>query len=281
MHTNRIIAGAAGTALAAALLAVSAVAQVPQTSQLPLEPVRERGQSVTPSFEGWYRNPDGTFTLLMGYFNRNLKETLDIPVGPNNRIEPGGPDQGQPTHFLPRRNWGVFSVTVPADFGSRTLTWTLVSNGMTNSIPLTLVPAYAIEPLKDRASGNTPPVLRFGKDGQPQGGPPRSIAATLTAAVGQPFTFTFFATDDARQAREADGANPPLTIFLSKHRGPGTVTFAEDRPKVGDDGTVTAVATFGAPGDYVLRVQANDRTGEGGGGFQCCWTNVHVKVTVR
>jgi hypothetical protein len=28
-------------------------------------------------------------------------------------------------------------------------------------------------------------------------------------------------------------------------------------------------------------VQANDSTGEGGGGFQCCWTNAHVKVTVK
>jgi hypothetical protein len=34
------------------------------------------------------------------------------------------------------------------------------------------------------------------------------------------------------------------------------------------------------PGEYILRAQANDATGDGGGGFQCCWTNVHVKVTV-
>ena len=40
-------------------------------------------------------------------------------------------------------------------------------------------------------------------------------------------------------------------------------------------------ATFDAPGDYMLRVQANDESGEGGGGFQCCWTNTYVKVTVR
>jgi hypothetical protein len=53
------------------------------------------------SLEGWYQNPDGTFSLLVGYFNRNQKETLDIPIGPNNQIEPGGLDQGQPTHFLP------------------------------------------------------------------------------------------------------------------------------------------------------------------------------------
>ncbi len=67
--------------------------------QLPLEPLHDSGQSVTPAFEGWFRNPDGSFSILWGYFNRNLKEALDIPIGPNNRMEPGGPDRGQPTHI--------------------------------------------------------------------------------------------------------------------------------------------------------------------------------------
>src|SRR5262245_57996485 len=83
-------------------------------AQLPpgvvLEPIRESGQSVIGAFEGWYQNPDGTYSLLAGYFNRNSMQTLDIPVGPNNRIEPGGPDQGQPTQFLPRRQWGIFRI---------------------------------------------------------------------------------------------------------------------------------------------------------------------------
>ena len=40
-------------------------------------------------------------------------------------------------------------------------------------------------------------------------------------------------------------------------------------------------ATFSAPGDYILRVEGNDNTGSGGGGFQCCWSNAHVSVTVK
>src|SRR5215510_12753696 len=92
-------------------------------AQLPpdvvLEPIRESGESVTGAFEGWYPNPEGTYSLLLGYFNRNSMQTLDIPAGPNNRIEPGGPDQGQTTHFLPRRQWGVFRVTVPKDFANK------------------------------------------------------------------------------------------------------------------------------------------------------------------
>src|SRR5215831_15677919 len=73
--------------------------QVP--AQLPMEPVLDSGSSVTGAFEGWYKNNDGTYSILVGYLNRNQKQTLDIPVGPDNRIDPGGPDQGQPTHFLP------------------------------------------------------------------------------------------------------------------------------------------------------------------------------------
>src|SRR3954471_13466926 len=96
------------------LLAISFGALSPaQAQQLPLEPQRESGQSVTPAYEGWYRNADGTITLLAGYFNRNLKEEVDIPVGPDNRIDPGGPDRGQPTHFLTHRQWGMFAIVVP------------------------------------------------------------------------------------------------------------------------------------------------------------------------
>src|SRR5437762_12832806 len=109
------------------------------------EPLKESGQSVTGAFEGWYTNPDGTYSLLMGYLNRNSRETLEIPVGPNNRIEPGGPDQGQPTTFAPRRNWGVFRIVVPKDFGTKKLTWTIVANGQTTSIPMNLNPLWVVQ----------------------------------------------------------------------------------------------------------------------------------------
>jgi hypothetical protein len=90
-----------------------------QSGQLPMEPLHESGQNVTAAYEGWFKNPDGSFSMLFGYFNRNVKQELDIPIGDNNRIEPGPPDQGQPTHFLPRRQWGIFTVTVPRISGPR------------------------------------------------------------------------------------------------------------------------------------------------------------------
>jgi hypothetical protein len=63
-------------------------------------------------------------------------------------------------------------------------------------------------------------------------------------------------------------------------RGPAEVTFQSERPSGDAQGKAVTTAQFSSPGEYVLRGQANDATGDGGGGFQCCWTNVHVKVTV-
>ena len=80
------------------LIMVAAVTLAQSPAQLPLDPSHETGQSITGAFEGWFKNPDGSFNLLLGYFNRNTKQELDVPIGPNNRIEPGGPDRGQPTH---------------------------------------------------------------------------------------------------------------------------------------------------------------------------------------
>ena len=143
--------------------------------QLPMEPLHTAGQSVTPAYEGWFKNPNGGFCLLFGYFNRNLKEELDIPVGPNNNIEPGGPDQGQPTHFLPQRQWGLFTVTVPENFGTDKLVWTLVVNGQTTSVPAHLDARWAISPLFDVGVGNTPPLISFEQGGPTAQGPLGSV----------------------------------------------------------------------------------------------------------
>jgi hypothetical protein len=276
--SRRFICQAAAGAIAVAVLGLSVDAR-----QLPLAPVRESGQGVTPAFEGWYQNPDGTYTLLIGYFNRNSKETLDIPVGPANRIEPGGPDQGQPTHFLTRRQWGVFTIKVAKDFGDKRLTWTITANGQTNSIPVGVIKGYQVEPFLEAAQKNEPPRLQFDAKGPALFGPPVGTAATLSGVVGQPVTISAIATDGAANDPDLTPVQlkqPPLAVSLSKFRGPGTITFSEARPKLEKDGRFSTTATFSAPGDYVVRVQANDRSGEGGGGFQCCWTNAHVKVTV-
>src|SRR5581483_6012122 len=171
------------------------VGQVP--SPLPLtQTVRDRGSSVTPAFEGWYYDKDGSQRFLVGYFNRNMKQEFDIPVGPNNHIDPGGPDQGQPTHFQSGRQWGIVSIKVPKDLGDKKLTWTIVANGFTNSITLHTKADYIVEPFEDAASKNTPPKIKFAENGPIFTGPPTVNAETLTATTGAPLTLTTWVTDE-------------------------------------------------------------------------------------
>jgi len=265
-----------------AAIGVACVTAAPVATQLPLEPTKESGQGVTAAYEGWFKAADGGVYLLVGYFNRNTKQTLDIPIGPDNRIEPGGPDMGQPTHFLPRRQWGVFTIKVPADLRDRKLTWTLTANGQTTSVPMGLNPLYEVEPYKDAAQGNTPPSLRFESGGPAFQGPPHALAAKLATSLSSPLPLTLWASDDAIVDPDRKATELPVTIKWSKFRGPGDVTFTEAQPKMDKaDGKASTSASFSAPGEYILRVQANDVSGEGGGGFQCCWTNAHIAVTVK
>ena len=108
--------------------------------------IHSTGQSIAVSYDGWEENPDGTFNLVFGYFNRNWDEELDIPIGPANNVEPGGPDQGQPTHFLPRRNRFTFRIKAPKDFGTKEIVWTLTSNGKTERAYASLRPEYITDP---------------------------------------------------------------------------------------------------------------------------------------
>jgi len=263
--------------------------------QLPSEPRRQFGAGITGAFEGWFENPDGSRSFLVGYLNRNTTQVLDVPIGPNNRIEPGGPDMGQPTHFLPGRRYGMFVVPVPKDFAAdQRLTWTIVVNGQTTSIPLRLHPDYVVSPFKEIAAGNTPPVLQFAQNGPSLQGPLASMvsAATRTAVVGTALRLPLWASDDEKytSGTNAPPRNPPPPVRLtwSKFRGPGEVTFDKSNPPVEKlpgsaaafNGTATTAATFSEPGDYALHVTANDSSGDGGGGFQCCWTTALVKVAV-
>ena len=260
------------------------------------EPRRGAGDSVTGAFEGWYYNPDGTRSFLVGYYNRNNRQELDVPIGPNNRMEPGGPDMGQPTHFLTGRQWGMFSVPVPKDFKpTDSYVWTITSNGQTTSIPLRLNADYVMSPFSEIAVGNTPPVIRFDQNGKAVQGPVATTATapSKTASVGAPLELPVLATDDLKYTNGTSAplssTRPPVTVRWSKYRGPGTVTFEKPRPEVAKlsqgegafSGEAKTTATFSEPGDYLLHLTANDYSGDGGGGFGCCWTTALLKVSVK
>jgi hypothetical protein len=263
------------------------------------EPRKQFGSSVTGAFEGWYENGDGTPGFLVGYYNRNTQQELDIPIGPNNRIEPGGPDMGQPTHFLPSRQFGMFAIPVPKGFRPEDkLTWTIFANGKDASIPLRLHPDYLISPFSEIAVNNTPPVIKFEENGASLQGPIATLtnAAVRTASLSEPLALTIWVTDDMKYTSGTNApmttARPPVTLVWSKYRGPGSVTFDKAKPaveqlaatgnaKAAFSGKATTNAKFSEAGEYVLHVTANDYSGDGGGGFQCCWTTGLVKVSVK
>jgi hypothetical protein len=252
-----------------------------------------RGQNIAPVYEGFWRNADGSSDLLFGYYNRNWEEEIDVPVGPGNSLEPGGPDQGQPAHFFPRRNQFVFKVRVPANFGNKEVVWSLTSHGLTEKAYGTLRPAYAVD--------ETVMMANFGAGG-PTGFVPDMVGnqppkltiegtKTLTVRAGGTVTLNAVATDDGKPAARSMPAafigqsafvpNSATGLRLSwfLYRGPGKVEFDPPQTKVWEDhrdggnspwsagwGTPpvppgnrwTARATFGEPGTYVLRALAHD-----------------------
>lgn len=243
------------------------------------------GQTVTPSFDGWYKNPDGSFGLVFGYFNRNFEEAIDVPIGPDNRLEPGPADQGQPTHFVPRRQVGAFTVKVPANWGKQTITWTLVDRGAKFAIPGYLRPEWEITPFEDPTDGAKPPKVRFAPSGPAFEGP-QGATTTLTASAKQPASLSVWveparggAADEAVQFRQPGTPAPRDTgpaVEWSHYRGRGDVRFDAAKPKIDAAGLATTSVTFSAPGQYMLRLLAGNAATTG-----CCWTNGYVTVTVE
>src|SRR5436190_7155351 len=175
--------GATGV-LAALLLVAQLPTELPSTKF-------SSGQDVQPYFEGWIRNGDGTFDLVFGYFNRNWEEELAIPAGPDNSVQPGGADRGQPNYFLPRRQGWVYRVRVPRDFGKQVVTWTITANGKTEKAYGELLPVEEITERIVMARGNLNP-----GEGDPNQPPTLTIGPTQNANVGAPMTLTATVADD-------------------------------------------------------------------------------------
>jgi hypothetical protein len=289
----------------AALVAGGAMvsAQSSQSTLLPDFPKKAFGASISPAYDGWYTNPDGTHTFLIGYYSRNWSAAMDVPIGPNNHFEPGNPDRGQPTHFLPNRNFGMFTITVPANTpATEKLWWVLTVNGVTQRVPFHRTPDFNITPTQASEEGpsgkyNLPAILRFSPDGPAIQSPVASVANALkrTAVAGVPMPLDMFVEDDAEYA---SGSNAPMSgrlprlveLVVNKYRGPGRVTVGEGHEtltttrggKPGEPyaGHASTTVTFELPGEYMVHVTANDLSGKGGGATGCCWTTAILSVSV-
>lgn len=228
-----------------------------------------RGQNVSPAYEGWEEDADGKRYFLFGYMNRNWLEELDVPVGPENYISPGAPDQGQPTHFLPRRNRFVFRVPVPPGFGEDDeLIWTLTTKGKTERAYATLRYDYFMDGLVKASeqgaieAGTSNPTIRANVAPvlEVKGKTERSVR------VGEPLELVAIATDDGVPAPRAQRPVsdeilliargeipmpenlrwiPPMQVTVGSaiglrlswyvYRGSGKVTFDPVQTKVWED----------------------------------------------
>ena len=222
-----------------------------------------KGQPVYPAYEGWEKNADGSFSLLFGYMNENWEEEVNVPVGADNNVEPGGPDQGQPTHLLPRRNRFVFRVHVPQDFGDKELIWTLTTHGKTvkaygslrqdlyvdNMVLTSETGAIGAGASSPEIRANKPPVLEVAGD------------KFRTVKVGEPLTLRAHVTDDGvpkprtqdslvffpGRLKEVNDLRlvPPKMVTVDSatglwascylYRGTGKVAISPDQPKPWED----------------------------------------------
>jgi hypothetical protein len=231
------------------------------------------GQNVQPFFEGWQRYPDGSVSMWFGYLNRNFKEQVDVPVGPDNFFSAAadqGQDRGQPTHFYPRRQQFVFKVDLPKDWDKdKKLVWTVTAHGRTSSAIGWMQPEWEVDDgvrQMNVSLGSTPPV------DPPNQAPKITGSSDQTIELGKPLKLAASATDDGLpKARGPRGTG--LSIRWIVFRAPGAVNFdPENTPRVsGKPVDLTTEATFAAPGIYWLRAIASDGMLE---------TNLDVRVTV-
>lgn len=259
--------------------------QVPSPTYIPSIKFAS-GREVVPYLEGWIRNQDGSFDFVFGYLNRNQQQELVIPAGPDNMLSPGPADQGQPTYFMAKRQFRIFRVRVPKDFGDKSLTWAVTANGSTQKVVAKLVPAYEKDEKFITMNNNT--TVIFGQE-DPNKPPTLQLPTTLDAPVNKPVELTAMVTDDGlpkprvvkfddpdRPTEQAPEEPDPLARFKSQknsttsqnrlvgprvtwqiYRGTGLVKLGQMIVPV-SNGKATTTATFTAPGSYTLIATAGD-----------------------
>ena len=193
----------------------------------PLQPTSPGANTLAPFMEGWYENEDGTYSVSFGYVNANL-DTLYIPVGEKNFLDPAQFNGVQATVFFPGHHRGIFTVEVPAALRGTDVWWTLTTEwGNVTRVPgRTNAVAYELDWVP-RPHGTLPPSVSFESESGVGRGPPGIMAQrTRTVAVGSPLTLSINATDPSeRDPNDARSDEVPLRVVWSWLQGPGRVEF--------------------------------------------------------
>lgn len=213
-------------------------------------------QPIYPAYEGFVRNPDGSYTLSFAYFSHNAKPVTIAP-GANNSYAPGDADRQQPTTFLPG-HWRLQCVMVVGPEFDGKLRWTLTYAGTTTGTSERMLQSNwnlvegapelkQIDYAKARRGVclNRPPIVRVlgATGGVGRGAGPPALA--VTASLSERFSL-FGSVNDEGLPR-----NGRLTASWRQVSGPGTVSFE-------NPAAARTRATFSAPGAYELELTGSD-----------------------
>ena len=210
----------------------------------------QRNQPIYPAYDGFLKNPDGSYTLAFAYFSHNA-EVVTVPPGPDNSFNPSPVDRQQPTVFKPG-HWRFQCVMVVGPEFDGKMTWKLGYAGTATGTSERMLQSNwnLVE--------GAPELSRLDYAKVPRGvclnRPPNVRLLGRTARKGE-------VTIDAKVAEElhlfgsvADEGLPrsgTLVVAWRSVKGPGAVTFSnstEPRTK----------ASFAAPGLYELELSATD-----------------------
>jgi hypothetical protein len=207
----------------------------------------QQNQPIYPAYDGYLRNPDGSYTLAFAYFSHNASP-VTIPAGDHNSFTPGPADRGQPMTFLPGHRRFQCVMVVGADFDGKTR-WTVTYAGTTTGTSQNMLQSNwnlvegAAELKKIDYAGaprgvclNQAPFVRVLGT---------TASRPLTASRSERLNL-FGSVSDEGLPR--DGT---LTVKWTQISGPGKAVFENDR-------AARTRATFSAPGDYELELAATD-----------------------
>jgi hypothetical protein len=212
----------------------------------------QQNQPIYPAYDGFLKNPDGSYTLAFAYFSHNA-EPVTIAPGANNGFAPAPGDRMQPTTFKPG-HWRFQCVMVVGPEFDGRMKWTLNYGGVATGTSERMLqsnwnlvegaPAlskidYARVP-KGRCLNRPPAVRVLGVTARPNAPPP-----TLTAVLNEALNLFGSAHDEGLPRGKA------LQVEWKMVKGPGTVTFTVP-------GSARTKARFSAPGVYELELTASD-----------------------
>lgn len=215
-------------------------------------PHAQRNQPVYPAYDGYLKNPDGSYTLSFAYFSHNA-EPVTIAPGPDNSFAPDPADRRQPTTFQPG-HWRFQCIIVVGPEFDGKLRWTLNYAGTSTGTSQNMLQSNynLVEGASELAKIeyakaprgvclNRAPIVRvLGVSARARGASP-----TLTIALAEELNLFGSVADEGLPR---DGKR---IVEWKQLSGPGTVTFTSPQ-------TARTRATFSAPGTYELELSASD-----------------------